>query len=112
MERSNLADGCFIAVVIIGLLFLVLGGAGILATDLLDSYDAQAERDRAAADLLRAQADLEEQRTENWERRWMLWTATLAAFRDDALLIILVVALALLSGFLLADIARDRAQRL
>lgn len=104
-------DGCLAFLLVTGLALVLLSGI-VLGTDLLDRHDAQAERDYARAEVIRAQADLEEQRTENWERRWAMWTVTLAAFKDDALLIILVVALALLSGFLLADIARERAGRL
>lgn len=82
--------GCSRPFILATILVVLLGFVvGMLALSAIDH--AGASRDYAEAARIRAQADLEAQRQENWERRWMAWTVTLATITHDPLAIIILV---------------------
>jgi len=69
-------------------------------------------RGEAEATVIRARADLENERQQAWESRFIYWTTALKAFNSDITVLLLVVLLAAAVGFLLADVLTRAARRL
>lgn len=107
MEVDKGAAGCFVGLMVIGVVVL---GAVLIATNVGGFMDnanrSEAARLQAQADLTRAQRDMDREHNEHTETMFMLWTASLAAFTGgqgllDLLGLVLIGVLALAGGYAL-----------
>ena len=65
-----------------------------------DATYAEAAKLQAQVGVIEARAERDLVRQEAWERRFAMWTVALAAFQQDALMQVLLVALAIGVGVL------------
>lgn len=95
-------EGC--SVFVVGLLVLV--AVAVIVLFVAPNLDKiAADKDRAAAERIRAETAYEAQKSENWQHEFMLWSAFLELNDDDVLLVVLlfaaIAAIAVLVGYLI-----------